>query len=178
MVVESMRAYPQKMKTNIIFLPSRSTSIRAARRLTSVIACCGALGLMAGCDTGPRSNMVSSPPPPVPTRSVTTTTTTTPDTMPGVAAGGSANVVVTTTTPVAGTAFVTGAPPAPQSEVVLAQPAPNYVWVPGYWTWSGQQQYQWTSGRWAVPPNPGSVWVAPRWEQQGSGYKFTEGYWN
>ena len=123
--------------------------------------------------------MVSAPPPPAPTRSVTTTTTTTtPDTVPGVAVGSPANVVVTTATPVAGTTIVTEAPPALQSEVVLAQPAPNYVWVPGYWTWSGQQQYQWTSGHWAVPPNPGAAWVAPRWEQQGNGYKFTEGYWN
>jgi hypothetical protein len=179
MAVEQIRAYPEKMKTNIIFLPTRSTSIRAARRLTSVIACCGTLGILAGCATEPESHMVSSPPPPAPTRSVTTTTTTTtPDTMPGVAAGSPANVIVTTATPVAGATIVTEAPPALQSEVVLAQPYPNYVWVPGYWTWSGQQQYQWTSGRWAMPPNPGAVWVAPRWEQQGSGYKFTEGYWN
>jgi len=177
MVLEPIQAYPKKMKININFLPSRPTSIRVARRLTSVIACFGTLAILAGCDTGPQSNMVSSPPPPAPTRSVTTTTTTTPDTMPGVAVGSPANVIVTTATP-AGATIVTEAPPALQSEVVLAQPSPNYVWVPGYWTWSSQQQYQWTSGRWAMPPNPGAVWVAPRWEQQGNAYRFTEGYWN
>lgn len=173
------RAYPQNMITNIIILPTRLTSLRAARRLTSVIVCFGTLGILAGCDTGPQTNTVSSPPPPAPTRSVTTTTTTTtPDTVPAVIAGGPANVIVTTATPVAGATIVTEAPPALQSEVVLAQPASNYVWVAGYWTWSNQQQYQWTSGRWVIPPKPGAEWNAPRWEQQGKDYKFTEGYWN
>jgi hypothetical protein len=105
----------------------------------------------------------------------TTTTTTTPDTMPAVAVGNPANVIVTT--PAAGTTIVTEAPPALQSEFVLAQPAPNYVWVAGYWTWSSHQ-YEWTSGHWVIPPNPGAMWVCPRWEQQGNAYKFTEGYWN
>jgi hypothetical protein len=95
--------------------------------------------------------------------------------MPAVAVGNPANVIVTT--PAAGTTIVTEAPPALQSEFVLAQPAPNYVWVAGYWTWSSHQ-YEWTSGHWVIPPNPGAMWVCPRWEQQGNAYKFTEGYWN
>ena len=177
MVLERIRAYSRNMKIKNITFLSRSTSVRKVRQLTSVIACCGTLGLLAGCATEPESHMVSSPPPPAPTRSVTTTTTsTTPDTMPAVA-GNPANVVITTATPAVGTTIVTEAPPALQSEVVLAQPSPNYVWVAGYWTWSSQQ-YEWTSGHWAMPPSPGAMWVAPRWEQQGNAYKFTEGYWN
>lgn|GEM_PF-1091668 len=87
-----------------------------------------------------------------------------------------ANVTIATTTSGGRTIIVTEAPPALQSEVVLAQPSPNYVWIAGYWTWR-DNGYQWVSGHWELPPNPGSVWVAPRWEQQGNAYKFTEGYW-
>ena len=166
------------MKSKNIILPSRSASVRAVRQLTSVFACCGALGLLAGCVSEPESHTVSAPPPPAPTRSVTTTTTTTtPDTIPAVIAGNPANVTIATTTPGGRTIIVTEAPPALQSDVVLAQPSPNYVWIAGYWTWRNNG-YQWISGHWELPPNPGSVWVAPRLEQQGNAYKFTEGYWN
>jgi hypothetical protein len=167
------------MKIKNITFQSRLTCVRTVRQVTTVLAVCGTLGVLAGCATGPESHMVSSPPPAAPTRSVTTTTTvTTPDTTPGMAFGNPANVTVTTATPTAaGTTIVTEAPPAPESEGMLPQPSPNYVWVAGYWTWSSQQ-YQWTSGHWAMPPNPGDVWIAPRWEQQGNAYKFTEGYWN
>jgi WXXGXW repeat (2 copies) len=166
------------MKTKIITLLSRSASVRTLRRLTSVSACCGALGLLAGCASQPESHMVSSPPPPSPTRSVTTTTTTTtPDTMPAMVSGNPANVIVTTASPAAGTTIVTEAPPALQSDVMLAQPSPSYVWIAGYWTWRSER-YEWVAGHWEMPPNPGSVWVAPRSEQQGNAYRFTEGYWN
>jgi len=175
--LEPVQAYSQKMKN--ILTPSYSTTLRAARRFAALIAACGSLGILAGCASEPESHQVSSLPPAAPTRSVTTTTTTTtPDSIPGVAVVSPANVIVTTATPLAGTTFVTQAPPALQTEVVLAQPYPNYVWVPGYWSWSSRQQYQWTTGHWTMPPNSSAVWVAPRWEQQGNGYKFTEGYWN
>ncbi|SUS03683.1 hypothetical protein DF3PB_1090002 [uncultured Defluviicoccus sp.] len=29
-----------------------------------------------------------------------------------------------------------------------------------------------------LPPHSGDVWVTPRWEQDGSSYRFYEGYWN
>jgi hypothetical protein len=161
----------------IITLLSHSAMLGTMRLFTSVIACCGTFGLLAGCASQPESHMVSSPSPSAPTRSMTTTTTiTTPDTMPAVA-GNPANVIVTTAPSAAGTTIATEAPPALQSEVALAQPSPNYIWVPGYWTWNNQR-YEWTSGHWAMPPHPGAMWVAPRWEQQGNAYKFTEGYWS
>ena len=178
MVLERIRIYFRNMKSKIIILLSRSASVRAVRQLTPIFACCGALSLLAGCVSEPESRMVSALPPPTPTRSVTTTTTTTtPDTMPAVVVGNPANVTIATTTPGVRTIIVTEAPPAPQSEVVLVQPSPNYVWIAGYWTWR-DNGYAWMAGHWELPPNPGSVWVAPRWEQHGSVYKFTEGYWN
>jgi hypothetical protein len=166
------------MKTKNITFPSRSASVRMMRRLTPVFVFCGALGLLAGCASEPESHVVSAPPPPAPTRSVTTTTTTTPDTVPAVAIGNPANVTVASTTPDGKTIIVTEAPPALQSEVALAQPSPNYVWLAGYWTWHNNGSgYQWVSGHWELPPRPGSVWVAPTWQQQGNAYKYTEGYW-
>jgi hypothetical protein len=168
MALDWIRLYFRKMKINIITLLSRSASARVLRHLPPVFACCGALGLLAGCASGPESHVVSAPPPSDPTRSVTTTTTT---------VGNPAYVAATTATPIVSTTIVTEAPPALQSEVVLAQPSAKDVWVAGYWTWR-DQQYEWMAGRWELPPNSRSVWVSPRWEQQGNAYKFYEGYWN
>jgi hypothetical protein len=178
MVPGGIQPYSEKMKIkNIAFLPGLAPC-RAVARITTILVTSSALGLLAGCATEPESHVVSDSPPPAPVRSVTTTTTTTtPDTMPAIVVGSPGNMVVTSAAPAINTTIVTVAPPALQSEVVLAQPAPNYVWVPGYWTWHNES-YQWVAGNWQLPPNSSSVWVAPRCEQQGNAYKFTEGYWN
>ena len=166
------------MKSTSIIQISRSASVRSLRPLTPIFACFGALGLLAGCASGPESHVVSAPPPPAPTRSVTTTTTTTtPDTVPGVIVGNHGRVTYETATPAISTTVVTEAPPALQQEVVLARPSSNDVWVAGYWSWRNSQ-YEWMAGHWELPPNSKSAWVAPTWQQHGNGYRFTEGYWN
>jgi hypothetical protein len=174
------------MKKNILNLLLPVSTARATWRLVPVIACCGVLGFLAGCTTEPESHLVSAPPPPTPsTRAVTTTTTTT---APAVAVANPAVVVtnqgyatnagyVQTTSPVVSTTVITQAPPALQQEVVLAQPSPQHVWLPGYWTWRNNR-YEWMAGHWELPPSSSTIWTAPRWEQQGNAYKFTEGYWN
>src|SRR5690348_15109392 len=43
-------------------------------------------------------------------------------------------------------------PPAPQTEVIIAPPAPNYVWNPGYWSWQGR--WVWINGSYVVRPYP------------------------
>lgn len=86
-------------------------------------------------------------------------------------------VTTTNAAPAVNTIVVTQAPPAPEQEVVLAQPGPQYVWLAGYWTWRNER-YEWMSGHWEIPPSSNSVWVTPRWEQQGNAYRFYEGYWN
>ena len=162
---------------NILFL-SDSTSARKVARITTTLVTCSALGLLAGCATQPESHVVSAPPPPAPVRSITTTTTTTtPDTMPAVVVGNPGNIVIANSTPAVSTTIVTVAPPALQTEVVLAQPSPKYVWLAGFWSWRNDR-YEWIAGHWQLPPSSSAVWVAPRWEQQGNAYKFTEGYWN
>jgi hypothetical protein len=168
------------MNTKIVSFLSCSAPVRRVRQFTPVLACCGAIGLLAGCASQPESHTVYSPPPSAPTRSVTTTTTTTtPDTVPGAMVGTPANVVVTTTVPGAGTRYVNvvQAPPALQSDVVLVQSSTDDVWVAGYWTWRNTG-YLWVSGHWEVPPRSNAVWVAPVCQPQGNGYRFTEGYWN
>ena len=139
--------------------------------LTPVFACCGMLGLLAGCADEPQSHVVSALPPPAPTATVMTTTTTTAPAAVVVAPG------YPVATPVVSTIVVTQAPPALQQDVVLAQPSPQHVWLAGYWTWRNDR-YEWMSGHWELPPSSNSVWVAPRWEQQGNAYKFYEGYWS
>ena len=43
-------------------------------------------------------------------------------------------------------------PPAPASaEAVSAPPAPNALWVPGYWSFDGAR-YTWIAGQWEIPP--------------------------
>jgi hypothetical protein len=165
------------MKTKLLTPLSRPAYVLVMRRIPSVFAICGAIGLLAGCASEPESQTVSSLPPPAPTRSVTTTTTTTtPDTMPAGVVGNSTTETIATSTPGVNSTVVTEAPPAIQQEVVLAQPSANYVWIAGYWSW--RNQYEWTAGHWELPPNSSSVWVAPRWEQQGNAYRFYNGYWN
>jgi len=174
------------MKNIVLTLLSPVTSAHVAWRLVPAIVCCGALGFLAGCSTEPESHMVSAPPPPTPSnRAVMTTTTTT---APAVTVANPAVVVanpgyvtnagyVQTASPVVSTTVITQAPPAMQQEVVLAQPSPQHVWLPGYWTWRNDR-YEWMAGHWELPPSSSTAWIAPRWEQQGNAYKFYEGYWN
>jgi hypothetical protein len=162
------------MKIKFIGLLSRAIT---ARQFAAAIACGGTLALLTGCASEPESHVVSAPPPAPPTRSITTTTTTTtPNQAPVVFVANPASGEVMTALP-ATTTIVTVAPPALQTEVVLAQPSPKYVWLAGYWSWRNDR-YEWMAGHWQLPPNSEAVWNAPRWEQQGNAYRFTEGYWN
>src|SRR5271155_5825996 len=127
----------------ILNLLSRSASARAVRQLTPLLACCGALVLFAGCSSEPDSHVVSAPPPSAPPSTVMTTTTTT---TPAVVVTNPDST--TTATPVVSTTIITQqAPPALQTELVIAQPSPEHVWLAGYWTWRNDQ-YQWMAGHW------------------------------
>jgi hypothetical protein len=68
------------------------------------------------------------------------------------------------------------APPAPKPEVVIVQPAPDNVWVPGYWRPMGGS-WEWVSGHWEAPPSGRRVWVPARYETSDSGVVYVEGYW-
>ncbi len=68
------------------------------------------------------------------------------------------------------------APPAPVIETVGVAPYPGYVWVGGYWNWSGGR-HVWVPGRWDAPPHPGWRWAPHHWEHVDGGYRLHEGHW-
>jgi WXXGXW repeat (2 copies) len=69
-----------------------------------------------------------------------------------------------------------GPPPA----VIVERPGPplhtGWVWVPGYYRWSGTR-YIWAPGRWVNPPRRGVVWIPGRWVPRSGGYVYIAGSW-
>ena len=69
--------------------------------------------------------------------------------------------------------IVIGAPPPPRVVAVLPpSPAPDYVWVSGYWYPVGRH-YKWHEGYWSRPPYEGARWIPPRHD----GERYYTGYW-
>jgi hypothetical protein len=66
-----------------------------------------------------------------------------------------------------------GAPPPPR---VLrfrpAAPAPDFLWVDGYWYPVGHR-WRWHDGYWTRPPYAGARWIGPRHD----GERFYDGFW-
>jgi hypothetical protein len=67
------------------------------------------------------------------------------------------------------------APPPPQVEVIGVAPQPGYVWLGGYWNWSGGR-HVWVAGHWDAP-RPGYHWVPHAWVRAGGGWRLREGHW-
>jgi len=65
------------------------------------------------------------------------------------------------------------APPPPRYERVVVRP--GYVWVPGYWGWSGHR-HVWHRGYY-VAERRGYHYVPARWDRDGRYWRFHEGYW-
>ncbi|MGC9451369.1 MAG: YXWGXW repeat-containing protein [Oceanipulchritudo sp.] len=154
-----------------------ATECKATRfSLVAGTAILGASLLLAACATPRESHRVSGPPPPAPTRNVASTQTSVVRTANAQSGDRVQYVTTTDATPGANLIIVTQAPPVPPPEVVVAQPTPHHLWIPGYWTWR-HERYEWMAGHWEVPPRPGAQWVNPRWENEGNAYRFFEGYW-
>lgn len=66
-------------------------------------------------------------------------------------------------------------PPAPIVETVGVAPYPGYVWLGGYWNWTGER-HVWVPGRWEAPRR-GYHWVPHRWVQAGGGWRMAQGHW-
>jgi hypothetical protein len=66
--------------------------------------------------------------------------------------------------------------PAPLTDVVTPCPAPNALWVPGYWDYNGSG-YTWTAGHWEIPPPATTTYVASHWETRNGANVFVRGYW-
>jgi hypothetical protein len=86
----------------------------------------------------------------------------------------SGEVYVQRTTPTYTTVYIETMPPPPRVEY---RPAPRagYVWVGGYWHWSGAQ-WIWFQGHWEAE-RVGYVWVAPRYETHNHKNVYIQGGW-
>lgn len=67
-------------------------------------------------------------------------------------------------------------PPEAEAEPIPPPPGPQYVWVPGYWYWTGRN-YVWHAGYYDVPPQQGAVWVRSGWVQYNNRYRYVPGRW-
>jgi len=70
---------------------------------------------------------------------------------------------------------VTEAPPAPRVEEPIPAPPGDYEWVPGFWSWDGQ--WNWNPGKWTVRPHAKAVWEPGHWAKRGHGYVWIDGRW-
>jgi len=68
-------------------------------------------------------------------------------------------------------------PPPPQTEVVVAQPAPDVVWISGCWVYE-PRGYVWMPGHWERPPPRYRHYVAAHWQRRGGSYVYIRGYWH
>lgn len=79
----------------------------------------------------------------------------------------------------AGDEYYSGeAPPPPRAEVAVGvAPAPNYVWIGGYWT-RHHDNWHWVNGHWAARPHPDARWEAGHWDRDRRGYVRRPGHWH
>jgi hypothetical protein len=57
-------------------------------------------------------------------------------------------------------------------------PQDGYLWQPGFWAYSlNNNGYYWVPGAWVAAPDPGLLWTPPYWGFDGGIYVFHTGYW-
>jgi hypothetical protein len=66
-------------------------------------------------------------------------------------------------------------PPAPVAEFVPAAPYPDYVWMAGFWGWSGG--WVWHPGHYGPRPFHGAAWVSGGWARASHGWAWHGGHW-
>jgi len=70
------------------------------------------------------------------------------------------------------------APPALPVYVQPICPADNYIWTPGYWAYSDDDEdYYFVPGTWVEAPTPGFLWTPGYWGWNNGAYAWNEGYW-
>jgi len=72
-------------------------------------------------------------------------------------------------------AIVDNEPPAPVAEYVPVAPYPDYVWIGGFWGWSGA--WVWNAGHFAPRPFRGAAWVSGGWARGARGWAWHGGRW-
>jgi hypothetical protein len=66
-------------------------------------------------------------------------------------------------------------PPLPQYSQPPC-PGENYIWTPGYWSYS-DAGYYWVPGAWVLPPYVGALWTPAYWDFYDGHYLWHRGYW-
>ncbi len=57
-------------------------------------------------------------------------------------------------------------------------PGDGYIWTPGYWAWSDDDQdYYWVPGTWVESPEVGYLWTPGYWGVDGGAFLWHAGYW-
>ncbi len=70
------------------------------------------------------------------------------------------------------------APPPLPVYVQPPCPAAGYIWTPGYWAYSADDQdYYWVPGTWVLAPSLGWLWTPGYWGLIDAEYVWHEGYW-
>jgi hypothetical protein len=73
---------------------------------------------------------------------------------------------------------ITVAPPALPVYVQPICPGENYIWTPGYWAYSeDDEDYYWVPGTWVLAPTPGYLWTPGYWGWNDRAYVWNDGYW-
>ncbi len=73
---------------------------------------------------------------------------------------------------------ITVAPPALPVYVQPICPGDNYIWTPGYWAYSeDDEDYYWVPGTWVLAPTPGYLWTPGYWGWNNGAYRWNDGYW-
>ena len=73
---------------------------------------------------------------------------------------------------------ITVAPPALPVYVQPVCPSDNYIWTPGYWAYSDDDEdYYWVPGTWVLAPTPGYLWTPGYWGWNNGVYAWNDGYW-
>jgi len=70
--------------------------------------------------------------------------------------------------------------PPPELPIYDQPPIPGdgYLWTPGYWAWSDDDQdYYWVPGTWVLAPEPGFLWTPGYWVFRGGVFFWNIGYW-
>lgn len=76
-------------------------------------------------------------------------------------------------------AVITRRPPPALAEVPpeWRPDSENVAWIPGYWSWDGEEDdFLWVSGVWRVPP-PGMQWIGGYWAEVAGGHRWVSGFW-
>ena len=73
--------------------------------------------------------------------------------------------------------WVHRSPPPPRREFPPEIVGDGWVWMPGYWYWTGMT-FVWRPGLWSRPPIPGHVWVRDGWVHHGGRYQYIPGRWS